>query len=250
MRAAAAPGRRPASGPRCRYPPRYRAASPNPPPVFWNRARRAIRRLVHSRCALTCRLARPSFDQGRSSIRHRRWMARILCPPPFTAVSTPCERAKLTAFTTSAVLAGRAIKAGCRSNAPFQTRRAWSYPVSCASSSSPLKPARRSLMSAAVSVTCLPAKPIASMLAGTTPLDASAQSGEAGSAAAAAAAPPMKPRRLTWNLEPENANGGNADMSSPFNDRSGGCGRRLRRCTYAVVRSLPSPCSSRASRWP
>src|SRR6185295_7646727 len=69
-------------------------------------------------------------------------------------------------------------------------------------------------MSAAVSVTGLPERPIAAT--SPEPLVASAQTGAAGSAAAIAAAPLMKPRRLI-EYDPENAYGGNADIGSdPF----------------------------------
>src|SRR4051794_13535691 len=68
-------------------------------------------------------------------------------------------------------------------------------------------------MSDAVSVTCLPERSSAARLPGTEPLDESAQSGAAGNAAAIAAAPPMKPRRLTVNFDPEKAKGGNAVMN-------------------------------------
>ncbi len=51
------------------------------------------------------------------------WPATLWAPPR-TAVSSRSLRAKRTASTTSATLAQRAISAGRRSIAPFQTRRA------------------------------------------------------------------------------------------------------------------------------
>ncbi len=46
------------------------------------------------------------------------------CPPPRTETSRSCSRAKRTASATSSAPAQRAISAGRRSMAPFQTRRA------------------------------------------------------------------------------------------------------------------------------
>jgi hypothetical protein len=45
-------------------------------------------------------------------------------PPPRTEIARSCSRAKRTAWTTSSAPAQRAIRAGRRSMAPFQTRRA------------------------------------------------------------------------------------------------------------------------------
>src|SRR5581483_8642000 len=58
-------------------------------------------------------------------------------PPPRTETSRSWFRAKRTASTTSSAPAQRAMSAGCRSIAPFQTRRASSYPSSAGRSKAP-----------------------------------------------------------------------------------------------------------------
>src|SRR5258708_8922154 len=51
----------------------------------------------------------------------------ILWPPLRTATARPCCCAKVTAAMTSAASTQRTMRAGWRSNAPFQTPRALSY---------------------------------------------------------------------------------------------------------------------------
>src|SRR5713101_3674513 len=55
-----------------------------------------------------------------------------------------CSLPKLTALTTSAVPAQRAIRAGRRSNIPFHSRRASSYPSAPGRSNPPRRPALNS----------------------------------------------------------------------------------------------------------
>ena len=48
----------------------------------------------------------------------------MLCPPPRTAIGSPCRVPNRIAAATSAVVRQRAMNAGQRSIAPFHTRRA------------------------------------------------------------------------------------------------------------------------------
>ena len=65
-----------------------------------------------------------SSATGRSRCRRRRGRSpATACPPPRTAVSRSCSRAKRTAAITSATPRHRAMSAGRRSMWPFQTLR-------------------------------------------------------------------------------------------------------------------------------
>src|SRR5215204_3440690 len=83
------------------------------------------------------------------------WPA-MACPPPRTAVSRSCSRAKRTAAITSATPRHRAMSAGRRSMWPFQILRVSSYVGSSGRTSSPRKPAS-SASSVAVSSAVIPA---------------------------------------------------------------------------------------------
>jgi hypothetical protein len=85
------------------------------------------------------------------------WPGR-LWPPPRTATSRSCSAANVTAPITSAALAQRAISAGRRSKAPFQIRRAASYPSLERFSTGPRCRARKSAMSEALRTIALPVR--------------------------------------------------------------------------------------------
>ncbi len=89
-------------------------------------------------------------------------MPEKLWPPHFTAVSSPCSRAKCTTRRTSSTPLGCTITAGRRSMDGFSTWRAFSYPSVLASSSRPRSPSRRSFTAVPRSVTVPPSPRTAS----------------------------------------------------------------------------------------
>ena len=127
----ASPARRRASGPRCRCARRRRRSSRDRTPAPRDPGR-SKSTPGSARAMRATGSIRTLFMRDRSMTMppsQTEWPA-TLWPPPRTARSRPCVRAKLTDAITSAVPAHLTINPGRLSIDPFHTCRASSYPAS------------------------------------------------------------------------------------------------------------------------
>ena len=120
-------------------------------------------------------LASPSTSTLRMSERsitsppsRTQWPAG-LCPPPRTATSSPCTRAKSKAVATSLGPKQRTIAAGRRSTRALNERRASSYPASVGAMTAPATDRRNAVKPSAAGTIDWTSRFMASLLSSATP---------------------------------------------------------------------------------